>query len=40
MEEEEKAPTNEASREDIASFGREKGQASTSLKDLLKDLKF
>jgi small subunit ribosomal protein S1 len=38
--EEEKAPTNEASREDIVSFGKEKGQASTSLKDLLKDLKF
>ncbi len=40
MEEEEAAPSNEASKEEINHFAKEKGQASTSLGDLLKGLKF
>ncbi|KIR03150.1 SSU ribosomal protein S1p [Lachnospiraceae bacterium TWA4] len=37
--EEEKTPSNEASRDEIKHY-KEKGEASTSLKDLLKDFKF
>lgn len=40
MEEEAAEPSNEASKEEITHFGKEKGQASTSLGDLLKGLKF
>lgn len=40
MEEEAAEPSNEASKEEINHFAKEKGQASTSLGDLLKGLKF